>query len=466
MLIRQQSSAFMLLCVALLFSGCSLFTPEIRPDAPIELPEQYTFYTASDPGPGNWWKSFGSPELDALVEQSLSGNFDIRVALAKVRQAEASARKTGAELYPTLDYSAGAGKSWQQTKTEGGRKVKTDSETYSLGATAGYELDLWGRLRALKTEDVLEYKATREDLEAASVTVAADVVSAWIDTLSVRQQILILKKQIDLNRKMLKLQEMRFLNAQADALDVSQQQEALASAQAILPTLELKEKQQLSTLAVLLGKAGAGDLKLSQDHLPDLIPLPDAGLPADLLASRPDVRAAGLRLKKADWAVSAARADRLPSLSLSADAVFSSSTLDLLLSNWVTTLAAAVTGPVFDGGARNAEVERARAQADQYLAAYARTVAEAIQEVEDTLITEKQQAEYIRLLKEQLEISRLTVRDAQLQYMNGQNNYLSYLTSWTSVQQLERQLVDEQATLIKNRVALYRALGGNWDRQL
>lgn len=448
-----------------LFSGC--FTPEPRPAAPVELPGQYqALYTGEDPGPGEWWQALGSDELNALVDRALAGNFDIRTALSRVRQARASARKTGADLSPTLDAGGGADKSRQQTKTDGDGRNSTWSKSVSAGLSAGYELDLWGRLGALHTSDLLEYEATREDLEAAAVTVAADVADAWVTLLSLGRQIRILEKQIRMNRQMLKLQELRFLNGQADTLAVSQQREALAQARAILPTLQQSREQQKNALAVLLGRAGGGSLTLSDTGLPQLPPLPRAGLPADLLASRPDVRAAGLRLKAADWQVSAARADRLPSLTLSAEAAFSSSSLDLVFSNWVTTLAASLSAPLMDGGRKLAEVDRARAEADQYLTAYARTVAGAIREVEDALVAENRQGQYIRLLMEQLEASRLTVKDARIQYMNGQDNYLAYLTAWTSVQSLERQMVDEQAEQIRNRIALYRTLGGDWTRRL
>lgn len=463
---RMTTKILILGAAALIFAGCSTFTPQVRDAAPIQMPEQFSLYTESDPGPGQWWQAFDSRELNTLVKKALTDNFDIRTSLTKVRQAEAEARKAGADLSPSLDYSGSAKKSWQQTKTDGSGRSSSQSKEFSAGLSAGYELDLWGRLGALHTSELLEYQATREDLEAAAVTVAADVVTAWIDILSVRQQIVILKKQIDTNQKMLALQELRFINGQADTLDVSQQSEALASAKAILPTLQLQEETQLNALAVLLGQAGKGGVSISQSNLPGLISLPRTGLPADLLAARPDVRAAGLRLRSSDWQVSAAQADRLPSLTLSAEAAFSSSSLDLLFSNWVSTLAASITGPLFDAGSRAAEVDRAKAEADQYLTAYAQTVAEAVQEVEDSLVTEKRQTEYLRLLKEQLEASRLTVKDAHLQYMNGQDNYLSYLSAWTSVQSLERQLIDEQASLIKNRVTLYRTLGGNWTKTL
>ncbi len=446
-------------------AGCTGFQPQIRPRVPIALPDSYSLYTTDDPGPSRWWESLGSTELNKLVTQAQAENFDVLTAWARLKQAHAVARQAGADLKPAVSYNSGAKKSWQQTKKESTGTSHEDTSTLSAGLAADYELDLWGRLDALRQSEVMELKATREDLEAAAVTVSAEVVTAWIDILSVRQQILILKDQIDVNRRMLELQKLRFINGQSDALDISQQREALAQAKAILPTLQLDEQKQLNALAVLLGKAGADTLSISQAQLPELLPLPSTGLPADLLASRPDVRAAGLRLKEADWQVSAARADRLPAVTLSAEAAFSSGTLDLLLSNWVSTLAASITGPLFDGGYRSAEVDRTRAKADEYLTAYAQTVAEAIQEVEDSLITEKRQKEYIALLEDQLKATRLTLKDANIQYMNGQDNYLDYLTAWTGVQKLERQLVDEQATLIKNRVTLYRALGGDWTRQ-
>ena len=451
---------------ALGLTGCSMFAPEVRQVTLVKMPQTYSLYTDADTGPRQWWHSFGSTELDKLVQEALTDNFDIMTALSKVNQAEAQARKAGAQTSPTLDYSGGTEKSWQQTKTDAAGRSSSQPKKITAGLTAGYELDLWGRLNALHTAELMEYDATREDLEAAAVTVAAETATSWIDILSARQQIFILKKQIHLNQRMLNLQELRFINGQADTLAVSQQREAVAKAKALLPILELSEQQQLNALAVLLGKVGKGELTISRAELPDLIPLPKPGLPADLLASRPDVRAAGLRLKEMEWQVSAARADRLPSLTLSADTTLASTSLDLLFSNWMATLAASITGPLFDGGSRKAEVDRARAEADEYLTDYVRTVAQAVQEVEDSLVKEKHQGEYIRLLEEQLSVSRLTVQDAHLQYMNGQDNYLDYLTAWTNVQALERQLISEQATLVKNRVTLYRTLGGDWTRTL
>jgi outer membrane protein, multidrug efflux system len=153
--------------------------------------------------------------------------------------------------------------------------------------------------------------AAREDVDAAAVTVAAEVVNAWTDVVSLRRQQAILSEQIDLNERLLRLQRLRFENGLATALDVSQQMENLASVRADMPLLQARESVAAGRLSLLLGRAGT--LEIGQQDLPEPIALPETGIPAGLLASRPDVRAAGLRLSAADWRIAAARANRLPS---------------------------------------------------------------------------------------------------------------------------------------------------------
>ncbi len=441
---------------------CATFEPAVRTEPPIAVPDRYSLFVADDPGPGKWWEAFGSDELNRLVEVALADNFDIRTAWSRLKQADAVARQAGADLMPSVEYGAGAEVGRTQTKTDETGTRRSDDQTFSAGVSAAYELDLWGRLNAARKSETLEYEAVGKDLEAAAVTVAAEVVTAWVETLSLRRQIAILQDQIQINQKMLKILELRFVNGQADALDVSQQREVLAAARANLPPLQLAEQKQRNALALLLGQSTESNLTISQTVLPEPIPLPATGLPADLLARRPDIRAAGLRLSASDWQVSAARADRLPAITLSPSIAFSSDTIDLLFGNWVASLAAGVTGPIFDGGFRSAELARTQAVVEETLTVYARVVAEAIQEVEDGLVTEMRQQEYLELLEDRRKTSRLTMKDARLQYTNGQGNYIDYLTAWTSFQELERQLVSEHAILIQNRVTLYRALGGDW----
>jgi len=163
--------------------------------------------------------------------------------------------------------------------------------------------------------------------------------------------------------------------------------------------------------------------------------------------------------------VSAALADRLPAIRLSASASYGADDLDLLFDNWMARLAGSITGPIFDAGSRKAEVERTRAVVDERLAAYKLTVATAVQEVEDALVLEAKQGEYIEALKTQLEAARSAYDESLARYRKGLNDYLPVLSALTSVQLLERGLVQAEHDLLVYRVQLHLALGGTWMRE-
>ena len=166
-----------------------------------------------------------------------------------------------------------------------------------------------------------------------------------------------------------------------------------------------------------------------------------------------------MHLEAAALDVEAAKADLFPELTLSASAVFSSGTLDLLFQNWVLSLGAALAGPLLDGGERKEEIDRTRAVVREELNTYAKTVANAICEVEDALVAIDRQNAYIERLTQQLAAVKATLQNARIQYLNGQSSYLNYLTAWASMESLERQMVSEKAIYIKERIALYKVTG-------
>jgi outer membrane protein TolC len=172
------------------------------------------------------------------------------------------------------------------------------------------------------------------------------------------------------------------------------------------------------------------------------------------------VRAAWLRLSAADWAVGAGQADRLPRLTLSADAAYSGQP-GLLFANWLTSLVAGLTAPLFDGGRRADEVERLRAVAQEAAQAYAKVVATAVGEVQDALVNEMRRNEHFGRLTEQLSGARASRAEARVGYLNGRDDFLRFLTSHKNVQSLERRLVQQHAALLRCRIALHRALGGD-----
>lgn len=444
-----------------LLGGCA-FKPVERTGAVVPLPAAFTMYSEEAPETGKWWEAFGSGELNRLVEDALGANLDIRQAWARLRQAGALATQSGADKYPTLDVTGGYS---HTTSRDGDANREATVESHAVGLSAGYEVDLWGRIRAVAQSGDLDYLASREDVNAAAMTVAGEVVSRWLEIQSQRRKKRILTQQVKANATYLELIELRFRNSISTALDVYQQRQNLARVKALLPPVEAQEQLLLHELALLLGRP-AGSVTVSDADLPSLAPLPGLGLPADLLANRPDIRAAGLSLSSADWAVAAARANRLPSLSLTGTGQYSGTQLASVFNNWALGLAASIVGPIFDGGYREAEVEKARGVVDERLAAYRETVFTACKEVEDALVREKWQQEYLAALDAQLEAARISLNEAISRYTQGLDDYLPVLSALLSVQDLEMSLAGEQVDLLLYRVSLHRALGGGWTAAL
>jgi len=178
------------------------------------------------------------------------------------------------------------------------------------------------------------------------------------------------------------------------------------------------------------------------------------------------VRQAGLRLRSADWSVSAARADRLPSIRLSASGDYANAEISDLFDDWYANLLGSITGPIFEGGRRKVEVMRTRAVVDERLAAYRETVLNAMKEVEDALVSEQKQQDYLAALERNVELSRYSYDEALNRYRNGQSQYLPVLVALVSRQSLERDCIAAQYDLLQYRINLYRALGGSWTDEL
>jgi len=402
----------------------------------------------------------GSPELDRLIDQALSGSFTLKEAWARLQQTRSLAIQAGADLYPELAVTGSAETTRSKTQTMSAGSQGDDH--FALGMVGSYELDLWGRVRSQREAALLNVDASRADLYTATVTVAAEVANRWVQIIAQRLQKQLLQKQLENNLTFLELIELRFRKAMVSALDVYQQKQAVENVRAKIPLVEARTQLLLHDLALLLGRPPRSDLGLLQTKMPIIGQLPAIGLPADLLATRPDVRAAGMRLNAAQWQVAAARANRLPDLRLTAGAQYGAGNIDLLFDTWLLSLAANLTAPIFDGGRRAEEVDRTRAQVDENLWAYRRTVLTAVKEVEDALTGETRQHEHIAGLIAVKAASKKGLEEAIGRYRNGLSDYLPVLTQLLAVQDLERNLIDQQEQLILFRVGLHRALGGGW----
>jgi NodT family efflux transporter outer membrane factor (OMF) lipoprotein len=451
-----------------LTSSCNLFKPEIRKSPEGELPRTFSLYTPGPERPEKWWEELKDQELNVLVEEALSENFTLKEAWARLNQAQALAVQVGSRLYPELTGISGASYTRQRVDDDDrldGTSTRT-IEDYSLGLISSYELDLWGRIRSEREAARLEAKATREDLNAAAITLAAEVTERWANIISQRMQKRLLERQLRTNLIFLELVELRFRKAMVSVLDVYQQKQVVERVKAEIPLVEEEEQLLLHELALLLGKPPRTPLEISRDTLPLPAEIPATGLPADLLAARPDVRATGLRLQAADYQVAAARADRLPAINLTAAASYGADKLDLIFENWLLRLAGNLAAPIFDGKRRIAEVDRTRAIVDENLSRYRETVLTAIKEVEDALVSEMKQREHIEGLKLQMSASRKALEQAGERYRRGLSDYLPVLTQLLAVQELERDLIQQETILLIDRIRLYRALGGTWVNNL
>lgn len=445
-----------LLVFLFLLTGCHAFAP-VPPVVP-ELPQAYRLEAGDHELADQWWQDLQSEELNSLMDEALRSAPDMRTALARLDQAQAAAEKTGSALWPTLGASAEATRNW--TKLDARNQIESDA--YGLGLAASYELDLWGRVRALRQADTLEVMASRDDLRTAALTLSGEVVGAWISLCSTRQQLSVLESQQRTNAAILSSLELRFANSLASALDVLQQREAIAQTETVIFPLKSEAVRLENRINLLLGKApGTTDLAEAA-NLPQPMPMPKAGLPAELLLERPDIRAAWQRLIESGWDLAAARADRMPALRLTGNFEHNGADASRIFDNWLANLAASLTAPIIDGGSRRAEVKRQEAVRRERLASYEKTVFTALSEVDTGINAVLKQTELVRALETQRDAAQAALASAQVRYRNGVLDYDTVLSLLLKLQQLERTNIREQASLLTLQTGLCRALGKGW----
>jgi len=429
---------------------------------PVELGERFSD-TGEAPLPAKWWKVLDDPQLHDLVDTALEGNFTLKAAWDRVDQARAVARKEGAGLWPTLDGSASASRTAQEdgSKAEGSGD-RTYQDEFSFGLSASYEVDLWGRVRAGRETAELEAEATAQDLHTAALSLSAQVAETWYSLVEQNAVIKLLDQQIATNARYLELIELRYTKGEVSATDVLQQKKLLRSTQTERERIQADKEALEHRLAVLIGKAPRQEELRQRSKFPELPPLPATGLPSQWVRQRPDIRSAFLRLRSSDREIAAAVADRFPRFTISAGFQSSVSEPALLFERWLANIAANLAAPVVDGGRRKAEVERVRAVASERLHAYGQTVLNGVQEVEDALSRERQQEKALKGLREQLGLSHTTVRQLVEKYRKGTVDFLRVLDELRTRQQLEREFLAARGALLRNRIELYRALGGAW----
>lgn len=451
---RPRSQAVCCLLVSLLalsLVGCATRTAYDSP--PVEPADAFS-RTGSDTVPARWWRTFGDTQLNNLVDTALRQNFNLKTAWSRLRQARAVADREASSLYPGVDGTASG---------EVSRSDNTDVEQLSLGLTADYEVDLWGRIQSSVQAERYRTKATMADYRTAAISLSAEVTRTWYQLIEQHQQRALLEQQITTNKKIYELMKSQFGRGQIQSADLLRQKQLLESTREQKITVESRLRVLEHQLAVLLGTSPQKSPGYRPDSMPQLAPLPKTGLPAELIRRRPDVRSAFLRLKAADRELAAAISNQYPRLTLTASLTTTDNDASDLFDDWARSFAGNLVAPLIDAGQRDAEVRRTRALRNQRLYEYGRAVLTAFQDVEDALVQEQKQRERIRSLKQQLNLSRETIQRLRTRYLNGSGNYIDVLNALTEQQQLRRDLLSARRTLLEHRIALYRALAGGFN---
>ncbi|AHM61139.1 NodT family RND efflux system outer membrane lipoprotein [Flammeovirgaceae bacterium 311] len=445
--------SFLLVFTAVFFSACTPRTSKTT--LPLDPPEAF-----SDSGdaemPANWWTTFEDQELNAMVSQALDSNFNLMTTWYRFQAARAVADRESSYLLPDIEGSLQVATNYPQPNFVGGENLR-------FGLAAFYEIDLWGRIGSRIAAERFRAEATLLDYQAAAISLSGEIARSWYGLVAARQQLALVEEQIETNEKILRLIRARFGSGQTRAVDFLRQKQLIESTreQKIFTEsrIELLEHQ----LAVLLGVPPQREIGYLAGSFPELPPLPQTGIPAELVQRRPDVQSAFKLLQAADREVAAAISNKYPRFSISAAPSVRANNAEDLFQDWAYSLAANLAAPLFYGGRLSAEVDRTQAVKQQRLYEWGQTVLIAFREVEDALIQEQKQQESIAVLEEQLSLAEQAFEQLRLEYFNGISDYLAVLTALGQEQQLRRDLIAARLNLLEYRIALYRALAGGFN---
>ncbi|MFT7620230.1 MAG: NodT family efflux transporter outer membrane factor (OMF) lipoprotein [Planctomycetota bacterium] len=405
----------------------------------------------------DWWRTFRTPQLNELITTALAENFTLRSAWDRLARAEAQAQLAGVDLRPKLSAEAGARPI--QTGTGGLNAVNGN---YNLGLFASYEIDLWGRIRAQSTASVLEVEASTEDVQAAAISLAAELTLRYFELTAFVAGESLLEQQKKANEDILKVLRAQFLNGDGRVADVLRQENLIEEVVGDLALVRRDIRLRATQISVLLGREpsawSAG--QLTTRELPELAPMPRTGLPTEVINRRPDVRATYLRIQSADQSFASALVDLYPRISLSSRGETRGTAADMF-TNWLFNLAGNIMQPIFDGGQRNAGIERSRAELSEAINLYESASLAAISEVEAALIEEEHLRRFYRSLKIRTERAVKIFEQLRESYLNQQSAFIDVLAAQTTLQALQRDLIQTRLDLVSTRIALYRAAAGS-----
>ena len=456
-----------LLSLCLLLGACSSIDAPPTPAAP---PEQWQgeHRAAAPLADGAWWQAFSSQQLNQLIEQARRNSFDLDAAMARVRQAQASAVIAGAPLLPEVTFGLNASR---QRLLHGdgynGIDASNSKRTYSsygTGLSATYEVDFWGGKAATRDSALRSLDAGIFDRQTVELTLLSGVANSYLQSLALIEQIRIARLNLNNALDVLQVVQTRHDAGSATALELAQQRSLVAAQQRQVPLFEQQLQESRITLATLLGepvqKLPAATETFAAINWPQI----GAGVPSDLLSRRPDIAAAEARMEAAQANITVARAAMLPSLTLGANLGSGAQVFDNLLRSPYYSLTAGLATPIFNNGRLKAQRDKASAEQQELLALYHGSIVSGFADVEKALNSISGVDAQRQWQDEEVRQARSAFELAERRYRAGAETLLTVLETQRTLYQAQDQQVQLRLARVQGSVALYKALGGGWER--
>ncbi len=417
-----------------------------------------------------WWRSYGDPQIDALIAEALAGSPDIAIAAARIRTAQGAVQRAGAANLPTLDGqgSAGLNKQSYNNGVPAEFVAKGWNDTGRLALNAGLDLDLFGRNRASLVAATSDAEATRLEGEQAALTLATDIGARYADLARLYAEQDVLQRASELRGATEKLVNDRVAIGLDTQAELKQARSAVPASRVDLATNAEQIALTKNGIAALLGAGPDRALTIKRPGVPVLT----ADVPADagiaLIGRRPDIAAARARAEAAAARVKVARADFYPNISLSGLIGLQSLGLDNLFKGGssIGNVGPAISLPIFRGGALQGQYRQARGQYDEAVATYDRTLISALREVADAVTSRRQVAEQLFDARASLADAEGAYRVAQLRFRGGLSTFLNVLSAEEAVLTARRSLAAIEARRFALDIQLVRALGGGFQPNL
>jgi len=456
---------FILTFVALALGGCTVGPNYVRPTVDTPPSWRMTDAEAEDVANTAWWGQFDDPVLDNLIHSALRENLDLQIASARVDEFAGRYGFVRADLFPQVGASAAAGR--QRTTGETGNTLPPGTNltlnSYSAVLNAGWEPDVWGRIRRATEAARAELVASEEGRRAVILSLVGSVAGSYVNLRDLDRQLEISMETAKTRGESLDIFKLRFEGGFSSEVEYVQVKSQYEEALAVIPAVEKAITQQENALSVLLGR-NPGPIPRGKTIDQLALPAIPAGLPSDLLARRPDLLLAEQNLVAANARIGVAKAAYYPAISLTGFFGFASTDLSNLFTGAakVWSYSAPISMPIFTAGKIAGDVQSAEAFQRQALFGYRQAIQGAFREVDDALADQARTREQLAAQARQAQALEKYVELARLRFDNGYTSYLEVLDAQRSLFDVQLSYTQNQGVLFQAMINLYKAMGGGW----